>query len=113
MSSDESETDDKGDGFTVKRVRRVAKGWVHRDITALWRDVDRIGKVRYDARGNQGLVRNNKTDITNNTAKPVPKLPRNYYNNTWYMGLHRAERRALSRKKDPVPVPSLVCIIQP
>lgn len=109
MSSDETETDDKGKAVKPKQVRRVEKAWVSPDITAMWENVDALGVPGEHTSGNRSLPRIHEARSTNISASPVRRLPGNYYNKLWYLGCHQNGREALCRKKDE-PIPSAVSL---
>jgi hypothetical protein len=107
MSSDETETDDKGRAVKPKRLRRVEKPWVNTEITAIWEHVDALSIPVEPTSGNKSLPRIHEARSTNTSATPVFGLPGNYYNSLWCLGRHPNERAALHRKKDR-PIPSTV-----
>jgi hypothetical protein len=109
MSSDETETDAKGKAIRPKQLRRVEKGWISSDITAVWEHVDALGVADEATSGNRSLPRIHEAHSTNTSASPVCGLPGNYYNSLWCLGLHPNERAALRRKKDK-PIPSAVSV---
>ena len=104
MSSDETE-----DGTPEKRVRRVRLAFVHRELSALFAQLDtltRDGKViKKDQRGNRVLVRAYESYKTND-YRVVHGLPRNWYDPDWWRSLPSWEQSSM-KATEPIPIPTL------
>jgi hypothetical protein len=99
MSSDESETEttpSKG-----KQVRRVAKAWISKEVSDLWKDVEEVGRADINAAGNSALPRLHSAKATNVTSKPVSRLPINFYDKIWWASLHTKTKRQLKKSAKP------------
>jgi hypothetical protein len=114
MSSDES------DGECVKtatvnprpqkRLRRVRLQWLNQRISDLFIAVETYDKTSiqlYLRRGNSPLYRDPIARI--DTARPpIPSLPRNWYDDAWFKGLHPLDQMLLGVAPEE-PIPILVC----
>ncbi len=100
MSSDETDAEnDRGQGPPVKRLRRVARGWLAPEISLLWRTVERYDAVRKHKQvakaGNKPLIRYHDAHHTNHARKPVTSLPQNYYDPLWWRSLTEIEQEMI------------------
>jgi len=106
MSSDESESEG-----TVKKTRRVRKGWISPEVSQVWQMVERYhNRIKpKNKRGNMGLERDFAHHHTS-IHRIVAGLPKNYYDNLWWQSLSASEQANL----DPQPPKALpdcsVCV---
>jgi hypothetical protein len=82
MSSDETDAECGPDG--IKKVRRISRIWLSKEISSMW---DQIEKYHHDREGpKQGNRAFGRIFAPKNSSnsKAVPGLPKNYYNSLWW-----------------------------
>ncbi len=114
MSSDETECEETF--RTSKVTRRIAKGWIHTDLSRLWTEVDRC----YNSRRPNGRRRMGRKSIRreilahkiNDDSRVVIALPPNFYAEDFLAELSARQRRDLrisEDRKDDVDIPHMEC----
>jgi hypothetical protein len=115
MSSDES--DDEYSRAPIvnprpqKRLRRVRLQWLNQQITDLFVAVETYDKTsiqHYLRRGNLPLYRDPIAKQINTERRAIPCLPRNWYDDNWFKGLHHLDQMLLGAAAEE-PIPVLVC----
>lgn len=120
MSDDETESEDgpalsEQDTGGAKTVRRLALEWLAPEFRWLWWAVETycaepspvaVYTGAPSHRGNRPCHRLWDARKMSRRA-PVPGLPKNWYNPTWWTSLTPAEQRSLA-PADPLPIPTLV-----
>jgi hypothetical protein len=119
MSGDETDRQ-QSSGFSrrsrTKKLRRVVLPWRNPAITELFSSLETYeGAVREECfmstRGNRPLERlDEMAEPTTTPAKPIRRLPRNWYKNDWYRSLTHAAKLLLSPRQT-CPIPDLVCML--
>ena len=111
MSGDE--TDSQSNNLSTKKLVKLSLPWINPDISRLMAAADTYRDAVHDEcmvitkRGNPGLPRTLQTSRNLSAATAIRALPRNWYGNTWYWRLTRAEKARLNAQDD-VDVPVLV-----
>lgn len=109
MSGDE--TDPQSNNRSTKNLIKLSLSWLHPDISQLMAAADTYRGAVHDEcmvitkRGNPGLPRSSQASRNPSTTAAIKKLPRNWYDDTWYRRLTRAEKARLNAQADyPIPV---------
>jgi len=109
MSGDETDT---AIGVKPKIVRRVALPWISPAITDLLHAVESYAPATYEENmsipvGNTSLPRYLEARRTSQNSIAIARLPRNWYNDTWYKVNASGIQALLDVRKD-FEVPCLV-----
>lgn len=109
ISSDESENEG-----SMKKTRRVRKGWISPEVSNVWQEVESYHQKTKprNQRGNMGLERHFAHHRTN-IHRVVAGLPKNYYDNLWWQSLTASEQANLDpQPAQPLPDCTVYVIIQ-
>lgn len=97
MSSDETDSEESSSGSKV--VRRVQLAWLCEEVPNLWKRLEafHIAKQAHSThRGNKPIPRVFEAIRTNSSRDAIAKLPKNFYNNIWWVSLQDSEQLYLA-----------------